>query len=134
MTNPGTTIPDLARTIQDIHGIDSHGAALSIVGVYVDQIADDPELFDPATRRLTEEGIQVVTAAVEAANERDLYSGHATALLAAISDTATAITEKVAERDSLIRAAMKTELPRAKIAAAADLTEARLYQIRDRRR
>jgi hypothetical protein len=37
-------------------------------------------------------------------------------------------------RDALIRAAMAAGLPRAAIAQAAGLTEARLYQIRDGRR
>ncbi len=129
-----TTLGDLARTIQKTHGIDSHGAALSIVEVYVGQIADDPDLWNPDTLQLTDEGEQVVTAAVLAANEQDLYSTHNAALLEAIATTAKEILERTHERDSLIRAAMKTELPRAKIAAAADLTEARLYQIRDGRR
>ncbi len=129
-----TTQEDLARSIQQAHGIDSFGAALSIVEVYVGQIADDPDLWDPETLQLTDEGEQVVTAAVEAANEQNLYSTHNTALLDAIANTAKEILERTHERDSLIRSAMKTEIPRAKIAAAADLTEARLYQIRDGRR
>lgn len=42
--------------------------------------------------------------------------------------------EHTERRDELIRAALRTELPRADIATAAGVKEARLYQIRDRRR
>ena len=129
-----TTIDELARVIADSHGIDSHGAALGVVHVYVGQIADDPDLYDPTTRELTEAGTEVVTEAVAAATAQDLYGTRSSALLDAMSVAALAITEKTAERDSLIRAAMNTGLPRAKIAAAAGVTEARLYQIRDGRR
>ncbi len=44
------------------------------------------------------------------------------------------LAERIAGRDNLIRAALRTELPRAAIAAAAGVKEARLYQIRDGRR
>jgi hypothetical protein len=51
-----------------------------------------------------------------------------------ISDAEGTIAEATARRDELVRAAMRTELPRAKIAEAARVKEARLYQIRDGRR
>lgn len=55
-------------------------------------------------------------------------------LLEQIADERAAAARHTARRDELIRAAMRTELPRAAIAAAAGVKEARLYQIRDRRR
>jgi len=70
--------------------------------------------------------------------------GHATTtrtLIEDIADEAAAIAaaekivaERVVRRDELIRAALRTELPRAAIASAAGVKEARLYQIRDGRR
>jgi len=44
------------------------------------------------------------------------------------------LAERVARRDDLIRAALRTEFARSAIASAAGVGEKRLYQIRDRRR
>lgn len=129
-----TTVEDLARTIQTDFGIDSYGAALSIVGVHLNAISDDPDLYNQDTRELTDLGADMVTEAVAATDHNGWYGTRTNAILEAVAETTLFIREKTAERDSLIRAAMKTEIPRGKIAEAADLSEARLYQIRDGRR
>lgn len=53
---------------------------------------------------------------------------------AEIADAEHQLADLYTERDELIRAAMRTDLRRPDIAAAASLKEARLYQIRDGRR
>lgn len=136
-----TRIEDLAQNIAETHGIDSHDAAVDVVRVHVDQIADDPDLWDAEQNQLTESGADVITEAIAAAYERNLNGTVAQRLLDDIAEAAAAIealetkvAEYTADRDELIRAALKTELRRADIAAAAGVKEARLYQIRDGRR
>ncbi len=128
-----TTIADLAHSIQQQHGIDSHGAALAIINVYVDQISDDPDLWDDARHELTPDGERVIRGAVEAAEAQELYGTVATQALEALAEKAAAARETTAERDSLIRFLMTTEIPRKKIAEAGLVSEPRLYQIRDGR-
>lgn len=56
-------------------------------------------------------------------------------MLASIESAARRAAQAISERDALICAAMaRTDMPRADLAAAAGVTEARLYQIRDHRR
>lgn len=136
-----TTIDALAETVRTAHDIETLDAARAVVRVFVDQISGGPDLWNAETDELTPAGVQVVTGAI-----RESYAGgyHATTaqrLLAQIVDEATAIAtaeravaEATGRRDELIRAALRTELPRAAIASAADVKPARLYQIRDGRR
>jgi len=136
-----TTIDELAETIQATHDIDTLDAARDVVQVHVDQIADDADLRQPETRRLTTAGVVVVTTAVAESYTRGLHGTAAQRLLEEIGDQAAAIAaaektiaERTARRDELVRAALRTELPRAAIAEAAGVKPARLYQIRDGRR
>lgn len=136
-----TTIDDLAQKIRDAHGIDTLTAARDVVTVHVDQIADDPELWDTDAQTLTPAGVEVITRAVAESYSVGAVATAAANLLVQIEETAAAIAvtekhreEQVAARDELIRAALRTELRRADIAAAAGVKEARLYQIRDGRR
>lgn len=136
-----TTINDLAHTIADRHDIDSLTAAREAVTVMVDQIADDADLWDADTHALTPAGVEVVSQAIAESYKVGAVATSAQNLLADIDDTAAGIAslekqhaELVARRDELIRAALRTELPRADIAAAARVKPARLYQIRDGRR
>lgn len=136
-----TTIEELARTIAETHGIDSHAAAIDVVRVHVDQITDDPDLYDPEAEELTGDGAAVVAQAVADSYAHDMYGTTAARLLNDLTTAARklalaeqAVRDHTAARDEMIRAALKTELRRADIAAAAGVKEARLYQIRDGRR
>lgn len=136
-----TTIDDLARTIQHRHDLDTIAAAHASVTVMVDQIADDPDLWDADANVLTAEGVKVVSEAIAESYKIGAVATSAQILLANLDDIATEIAtledrhaELVTRRDELIRAALRTELPRADIAAAARVKPARLYQIRDGRR
>jgi hypothetical protein len=136
-----STIDDLAQKIRNAHGIDTLTAARDVVTVHVDQIADDPDLWNTDAQTLTPAGVEVITRAVAESYGIGAVATAAANLLVQIEETAAAITatekrlaEQVAERDELIRAALRTELRRADIAAAAGVKEARLYQIRDGRR
>lgn len=87
----------------------------------------DAELAAMGWRRTsawTEDGGETWTAPVEPVPH----------LLARIKATAEAAKRHTEERDELVRAALRTDLRRADIAAAAGVKEARLYQIRDGRR
>jgi hypothetical protein len=135
------SIDSLAETIASVFGIDTLDAARQVVQVHVDQIADDADLYVPEACALTEAGALIVAEAI-----RHSYAG------GFVATTATALLERIAvkeekrrlaameaqnyaeERDDLIRAALRTELRRTDIAAAAGVSEARLYQIRDGRR
>lgn len=136
-----TTINALARQLASEYNIGTHTAAVDVVRVHVDQIAADPALWNQDTDTLTDAGVELVTGAVA-----ESYAGgyHATAaqqLLEDIAEDAAAIAaaeqtikNRTATRDEKIRAALKTELSRDSIAAAARLQRSRLYQIRDGRR
>jgi hypothetical protein len=136
-----TTIDTLTQTVRDTHGIDALDAARQVVTVHVDQISDDPGLWDANTSTLTDAGVELVTGAIAESYAQGYHATAAQQLLDDIADEAAAIeaatrvvAEATARRDEIIRAALRTELPRAAIARAADLKEARLYQIRDGRR
>lgn len=136
-----TTIEDLAQTIKTIHGIDSMDAARDVVRVHVDQISDDPDLYDADTGEITDAGVDLVTDVVAQSYGQRQHGTVAQRLtediaaeVAAIGAAERAIAEHTARRDELIRAALKTELRREDIAVAAGLKVARLYQIRDGRR
>ncbi len=136
-----TTIDDLAHTIRTTHDIDTLDAARDVVRVHVDQIADDPDLWNTEAQTLTPDGVELVTAAVAESYAQGLHATSAQRLLDDLASAAkvvavaeAALAVRIADRDELIRAALRTELPRAAIASAAGVKEARLYQIRDGRR
>lgn len=136
-----TTIDTLAETIRETRGIDTLDAARDTVAVLVDQINDDPDLWDADSETLTPAGVEVVTAQIAESYAQGSHATTAQQLLEDIAEEAQAIkgaedtiAERTARRDELIRAALRTELPRAAIAKAAGVKEARLYQIRDGRR
>lgn len=133
-TYAGTSIDDLAREIADTHGIDTLDAAREVAKVHVDQISDDPDLWDTATDTLTPAGVDLVKGAIAESYSIGAVATRAAQILADLEETATEIERLGARRDELVRAAMKTELRRDDIATAARLTTARLYQIRDGRR
>lgn len=134
-------IEGLARRVAGEEGIDSYDAARDAIRAHVDQIADDADLYNAATNVLSTAGVEVVMAAVAASYAQGMHGTVASQLLEDIAaenaagerHTAQAA-EHFEQRDELVRAAMKTELPRAAIAAAAGVSEGRLYQIRDGRR
>lgn len=130
----GTTIDDLARTIADEHGIDTFTAAVNVVTGTVDDIRDDADLWDSVTNTLTPAGVKLVTGAIAATYSIGAVATRAAQILVDLEDVVAEIGKLTARRDDLIRAGMRTELRRADIAAAAQLNESRLYQIRDGRR
>lgn len=129
-----TTIDDLARIIRATYDLDTLDAARDVIRVHVDQIADDPDLWDADADALTPDGVELVSGAIAASYAGGHHSTAAQQLLTDIEDAVAAIAAHTARRDELIRAALRTELPRGDIAAAAKLKPARLYQIRDGRR
>ncbi len=136
-----TSIDDLAQTIADAHGIDTLEAARDVVQVHVNQIADDVDLYDSETHELTDAGAALVAEVVAQSYAHGVVSTKADNLLAlidaergAIEAAEEEVRERTERRDELIRAALRTELPRRMIADAAGVKEARLYQIRDGRR
>lgn len=136
-----TSIDTLARTIADTHGIDTLAAARDAVTALVDQIADDPDLWNAETDELTDAGVELVSDAIAESYNTGSVATAAQHLLtkisieaAALSDLEGASAERTMVRAELIRAALRTELRRKDIAAAARITPARMYQIRDGRR
>lgn len=131
-----TTVDDLAETIRDSHDIDTLDAAREVVTVFVVQISDDPDLWDAAAERLTDGGVEVVAGAIAQSYAQGEHGTAAQRLIEDIEEKVTAIeaakkqvADLIADRDKLIRAALRTELPRGEIAAAADVKLARLHQI-----
>src|SRR5688572_29054622 len=136
-----TTIEALAQTIRTRHDLDTLDAARQVVTVYVDQISLDADLWNADAAELTDEGVEVVSRAVAESYAQQIHGTVAHRLLEEIGDEVAAIAaaeqtiaERTARRDELVRAALRTELPRAAIAEAAGVKPARLYQIRDGRR
>lgn len=107
------------------HGLAARGAALAIVNVYIGHAAEDPELWDVDTGQLTPDGIAAVWTEIG----HGVTGGVNDTLLAALADAATWAREALANRDALVRAAFRARIPRARIADAAQVTPARVYQI-----
>lgn len=132
-----TTIEDLAQTTAATYDIPTD-AAREVVKTYVDQISDDADLWDAETLTLSADGVEVVTTAIETAYAHDLNSTGEDHMLAELEDVAAKRRRLVGElderRDELVRSLMRTSVARKRIAAAAELSEPRLYQIRDGRR
>lgn len=135
------SIEDLARQVSETHGIDTHAAAVAVVSIHVDAIADDPDLWDADTAQPTDDGAVMIREAIAESYRIGAIATTAQHLLAQIeaktAEIAAAeqrVKDLTGERDDLIRAALRTELRRDDIATAANLKPARLYQIRDRRR
>ena len=134
------TIPEVANQIATTHMVDHH-AVLDVVRVYVDQITDDPDLYDPGTEELTAAGATLIVEAVDESYRQGLFSTDAGLLLEQIesaeqerANLKQQTREALMRRDELVRRAFHTELPRDRIAVAAGVNKARLYQIRNGRR
>ncbi len=135
-----TTVTDFTQDIANVHDIDLE-TAQRVVQVHLDQIADDPSLYNPETQALTDEGVQVVSHAIHVSGSQQLWSTTAHDLLNQLDAVVERITNAqadldvlIADRDQIIRKVMTTEVPRDHIATVAGLKVARLYQIRDGRR
>lgn len=132
-----TTIDDLTQATAAKYDIPTD-AARDVVTTYVNQISDDPDLWNADDETLTTDGVDIVTTAIETAYEHDLNSSAEDLMLAELEDIIAKRAKLTAElderRDELVRSLMKTSVARKRIAAAADLSEPRLYQIRDGRR
>ena len=134
-------VDTLARKIAATHGITTHAAAREVVIVHAEQLTDDPNLWNADTEQLTTAGEALVVQAVDEAYTAGTLATSATTFL---EDIAAAAAEMVTaerdlatardRRDDLIRAAMRTELPRDAIATAGRIKPARLYQIHYGRR
>lgn len=136
-----TTIDDLSRAVQATYDIETHAAAVDVVRATVDQISADAELWDADARELTAAGVEVASEAIAASYAQGLHGTAGVCLLellesaaVRITEARTALEEAIEERDDLIRAALRTALPREQIRQAAGVTRDRLYQIRDGRR
>lgn len=126
-----TTIDELAQTISQQYDIEIDPARES-VQAFVDQIADDAELWNADVNTLTDAGVNVVASAMAASGE--VTGPMATQILDDLMAATEAIDIATAQRDAFIRLAMRAGIPRGEIASAAHVTVARLYQIRDGRR
>jgi hypothetical protein len=134
------TIPEIANQIATTHGVDRH-AAIDVVRTYVDQIADDPDLWNADAEELTAAGTELVVGAIDESHRQGLFSTDASILLQQIeiaeqerANLKQQAREALIRRDELVRRAFATELPRDLIATAAGINKARIYQIRDGRR
>jgi|GEM_PF-1757827 len=131
-----TTIDELAHEIRRRHSIGRHAAAVDVARVHVDQIADDPDLWNADTEHLTDAGRQLVLEAVAASYSVGAIATRAAQILTDLEDQAVQIrdtrdrlAELLDERNGLIRAALRTEAPVPTIAAAAGVKPSRVHQI-----
>lgn len=130
------TVAELAQDVANAYDIDTE-TAQQVVQVHVDQISDDPDLWNAADQTLTNNGAQVVSRAIQHSTDHQLWGTQATAMLDELAEVTNRLSqhdELIADRDRLIRNLMGTEVPREHIASVAGLKVARLYQIRDGRR
>lgn len=132
-----TTIDGLASRVAQEREID-FVAARDVVTTYAGQISDDPDLWNADAEILTPDGVEVVMTAIATAYDHDLNSTAENHMLDELEDITRRRAELVSElderRDELVRTLMGTAVARKRIADAAGLKEARLYQIRDGRR
>lgn len=132
-----STIDGLASRVAQEREID-FAAARDVVTTYAGQISDDPDLWSVDAETLTPDGVEVVLTAIATAYEHDLNSTTETLMLDELEDIrrrrGELVTELDERRDELVRTLMGTSVARKRIADAAGLKEARLYQIRDGRR
>lgn len=120
----GRTVSGLAEDMASAHGMDD-SAAEEAVRTAVDQIADDPDLWDADRELIIGQGVQIVS---------DQIAQHAkstaeTSMLEELASVPAQIAELETRRDELVRSLMGTSVPRAQIAEARGTTVARLYQI-----
>ncbi len=134
------TVETFAQAVANAHDIDLE-TAQQVVQVHVNQIADDPDLYDPDTKTLSNKGAKIVDQAIQNSDSQQLWSTTAhnllnqlDAVVERITNTQNDLDVLVADRDQIIRKLMTTEVPRDHIATVAGLKPARLYQIRDGRR
>lgn len=129
-----TTVDQLAGMLRVQLDLADPQATRDAVATVVGSIADDPDLWDPASATLTPAGVVAVTAVMSQPDhgsaESRLLEDIAEAA-AAIEAAQRSVAEHTERRDELVRVAMGTALPREEIAAAAGVRPARLYQIRD---
>lgn len=135
-----TTIDELGHTIATTYDIDL-APARDMVTTYIDQINDDADLWNAEERTLTADGVEVVTSAIAEGYRQGLNSTTEDQMLAELEDNRAEVNrlderrgELDVRRDELVRALLKTSVLRRRIAEAAGVKEARLYQIRDDRR
>ncbi|WP_018214728.1 hypothetical protein [Salinispora vitiensis] len=129
----GTSIDDLAAEIADRHGI-ALEAAVEAAEVHAGQIRDDDDLWDTVTHTATPAGVEMITAAIDESYSIGAVATRAAQILVELEEVTGEIDRLSARRDELVRSGLQTELRRDDIAAAARVTRARLYQIRDGRR
>lgn len=134
------TIDDLAQTIAAKYEIPTD-AARDLVETYVNQISGDADLWNADAETLTADGVEVVTEAISEGYARKQWSTAESVMLAELDDVTAELASMTAKHDALterrgqlVRSLMATSVARSEIAAAARVKEARLYQIRDRRR
>lgn len=126
------TVADLADAIAGRYDIPL-AAALDLVRVHADQIADDTDMWNAGAEALTTSGSIVVTEAIAEGYKLDLNSTSEDLMLTELEDIKTKSAELDERRDELVRTLMSSSVARKRIAAAAGLSEPRLYQIRDGR-
>lgn len=123
---------DLAADLADKYDTDT-AAMREAVETYAGQISDDPNLWDTGAEELTEAGEEIVRGSVAAWQGGDEQVAVLTVLADAQADVDRQ-DERIARRDAAVRAAIKQQVPVARIASLTSLTRGRIYQIRDGRR
>jgi hypothetical protein len=112
-----TPLEHAARGVRDHYGITDHAASVAIVLTYAARISNDPELWDPVAKTLTDEGAcYIVTAIADGADNPD------DVLIDALAYVVKTRADLLIQRDALIRAAMTTKLNRMRIATTAGFT------------
>jgi len=128
-----TTIEGLASRIAQTYNIDFEPAR-DLVSTYAGQVSDDQDLWNADAEILTPDGVEVVTEAISEGYARKIWSTAEAGMIDELYDVTARQQELIERRDQLIRSLMGTSVARAEIAAAARVSEPRLYQIRDGRR
>lgn len=91
---------------------------------------NDPDLWDDACGKLTDEGVVTLNATLTAAIANPATLLNPAVLLCAVGDTSIMASNYETARNQMIVLAMGTNIPRPDIAAAAQLTPGRLHQIK----
>lgn len=119
------TVSELSRAVASVHGIDDLSAATAVVWAHLTEVRDDPDFYDTGTGAFTADGAAFIIESINQSYQIGAVSTIASDLLRLIEESTGS------ERDAYVRSALRTELRRVDIAAAAGVAAADLDRIRD---
>lgn len=97
---------------------------------YVDQISDDPDLWDPDTETITDDGASIIAGQVRSGSGQRDHDSDLTDVIARIDQLSHDTRDALDERDTLIRRMLADGVPYARLGEITGLSRSGLDTIR----